>query len=99
TLQVAFDLPRRTREIGDVVGAKQEGMTMRTSEPIARFVPHRLRLQAICDTAMRRWPGRRPAGRQQNRRRRADRALVREQHLVGTAAVAEMLVDVYNRLA
>jgi len=28
-----------------------------------------------------------------------DRAVVREQDVVGTAAVAEMLVDVYNRLA
>jgi hypothetical protein len=43
---------------------------------------------------------RREAARsQENRRRRADRALVREQRIVGTAAVAEMLVDVYNRLA
>jgi hypothetical protein len=39
------------------------------------------------------------ASRQQDRRRRADGALVCEQHIVGTAAVAQMLMDVYNRLA
>ena len=55
--------------------------------------------EAIRQAAMRGGACRVPAGRQQNRPRRADSALVREQHVVGTAAVAEMLVDVYNRLA
>jgi hypothetical protein len=48
---------------------------------------------------MRGWAVRGTSSRQQDRRRRADRELVREQDVVGTAAVAEMLVDVYNRLA
>src|SRR6185295_7836682 len=68
-------------------------------EPIACVVPQGLRLQAVRQSAMRRWAVRGTSSRQQNRRRRADRALVREQDVVGTAAIAEMLVDVYNRLA
>jgi hypothetical protein len=48
---------------------------------------------------MRRWAVRGTSSRQQNRRRRADRPLVREQDVVETAAVAEMLMDVYNGLA
>jgi hypothetical protein len=50
-------------------------------------------------SAMCRWAVRGTSSRQQNRHRRADRPLVREQDVVGTAALAEMLVDVYNRLA
>ena len=38
------------------------------------------------------------ASRQQNRRRRANSTLVREQHFVWTAAVAEVLVDVDDGL-
>src|SRR5207247_8401184 len=98
-LQPALDLPCCVREIGHVVRAEQERVAMRLRELIARLVPQRLRLQAVRDASMRGRTYREPASRQQNRRRRADRALVREQHLVRTAAVAEMLVDVYNRPA
>jgi hypothetical protein len=71
---------------------------MALHEPIARVVPRGLRLQAVRQAAMRRWAVRGTSSRQQNRRHRADRALVGEQDAVGTAAVAEMLVDIYNRL-
>ena len=72
---------------------------MAASELRARLVAQRLGLQSVRDALMGGGTRRRPAGRQQDRRRRADGALVREQHVVGPAAVAEMLVDVYNRLA
>ena len=98
-LQVALDLLCRILEIGHVVRAEPECATMAPHEPIACVVPQGLRLQAVRQSAMCRGAVRGTSSRQQNRRRRADRALVREQHVVGTAAVAEMLVDVYNRLA
>jgi hypothetical protein len=97
-LQVTFDLAGRAREIGHVVRSKQKCIRMRPNEPIALLVAERLRLQAIRNAVMRRGADRRPASGQQKRRRRADRALVREQHFVWTAAVAEMLVDVYDAL-
>ncbi len=97
-LQVAFDLLCRALEIGHVVGAKEERVTMGPSELIALLVPERLCLQAIRNASMHRLTRRHAASRQQNRRRCADSALVRNQHFVRTAAVAEMLVDVYDRL-
>jgi hypothetical protein len=98
-LQVAPDLRGRILEIGHVVRAEPECAAMALHEPIARVVPQGLRLQAVRQSAMRRRAVRGTSSRQQNRRRRADRALVCEQDVVGTAAVAEMLVDIYNRLA
>jgi hypothetical protein len=59
----------------------------------------RFRLRAIRQTSMRGWAvARRPAGRSIVVVAQIA-APVREQRVVGTAAVAEMLVDVYNRLA
>src|SRR5688572_4385415 len=98
TLQVTFDLAGRLCEIGHLVGAKQESIAMSLDELITVLVAERLRLQAIGNAGMRRGPHRWAASWQQNRRRRANSALVREQHFVWTAAVAEVLVDVYDGL-
>jgi hypothetical protein len=68
---------------------KLQRATMCPNDLIARLVPERFRLQAIRQTSMRGWARRKPAtSRQENRRhRRADRAPVREQRVVGTATV------------
>jgi hypothetical protein len=68
------------------------------NELIALLVSERLRLQAVRHASMRGWTRREPPCRQQNRGRRPHGALVREQHIVRPAAIAEMLVDVYDRL-
>jgi hypothetical protein len=97
--QVALDLPRGIGEVGYVIRTKQERLTMGAHELIAGFVSQRVRLQPIRDTSMRRWPRSGPAGREQDGLRRAHGALVREQHVIWTTAVTQMLVDVYDRLA
>ena len=69
------------------------------ANPVAGLVAQRFRLQAVRHASVRGRPCGRPPGGQQNRRRRANRTLVRDQHIVRTAAVAQVLVDIYNRLA
>ena len=88
-----------TVKIGHVVGANSERVTAGLGEPVAGLVAQRFRLQAVRHAPVRGRPRGRPPGGQQNRRRRANRTLVRDQHIVRTAAVAQVLVDIYNRLA
>ena len=71
---------------------------MRPGELVARLVAEALCLQAVgtpsCVEAV--FTG--PARGQQDRRRDAHRALVREQRVIGPAAVTDVLVDVDDRL-
>ena len=90
TLDAVNHAVRCAREIRHVVRAKQECSTMRPGELVTLLVAERLRLQAIRNATMRRRTRRWAPG--------ADRALMREQRFVWTAAVAEMLVDVDDRL-
>ncbi len=97
-LQVALDFPRRASDVGHLVGAKSERLPVRRGESATRVVPVGLRLQAVRLPEMRRCGVRRPAGRQEDGRRHSHRALMREQDGVGTTAVADVLVNVYDRL-
>jgi hypothetical protein len=67
---------------------------MSPCKPVAGLVAFRLRLEPVGFPLVRGWRLHRAPRRQQDRRRRAERPLVRKQHRVGTAAVADVLVDV-----
>jgi len=72
---------------------------MGSGELIALLVTERLRLQTVRDAIMRRGTRRGATSGQQNRLRGTNSPLVHEQHVIGASAVAEMLVDVDDRLA
>ena len=71
---------------------------MRPGESGARLVSRGLRLQPVRHSVMGRGTRCRAAGGQQDRRGDAHRALVGQQHVVGTAAVADVLMDVDDRV-
>ena len=97
--ELPLDLLRRTVEVGHVVGPEAELAGMCLREVVAGVVAEGLRLQPVRDTVVGRGSRRRPAGGQQDGRGDAHRPLVRQQHGVGPAAVAEVLVDVYDGLS
>jgi hypothetical protein len=94
SFQVAFDLGEGVVEVRDVVGAGEVLAPVSSREHVARLVAERLCLQTVGQALVCGRTVGGPASRQQDRRRDAEHALVREEHVVGTAAVPEMLVDV-----
>ncbi len=97
-LQIPFDLPRRALDIRHLVGAVAKCFRMGPRKAQACVIAERLRLQAVRHPRVRGGGVHRPAGGQENGRRHTHGQLMREQHVIGPAAVAEMLMDVDNRV-
>ena len=71
---------------------------MGSAELRTRLIAERLHLQTVRNALMRRGTRRGTASGQKNRLRSANSLLVREQHVIGASAVAEMLVNIDDRL-
>ncbi len=97
--QLAGNLVGGAVEIGHVVGPEQELARMRRREGVTRIVAEGLRLQAVRSTVVRGWASRGASRRQEDGGRDPHRPLVGEQHVVWPAAVADVLVDVYDGLS
>ena len=98
TLQIAFDLSNRARDIRDLVGAEAECFRMRLREAMAGFVTEGLRLQPVCHAGVSGGAIHSSAGRKKNGCRDAQGALMGQQDVIGAAAVSEVLMDVDDRI-